>query len=453
MTRSLTEGPLRSTLLRFTLPFVAASLLQYLYGAADLIIVGQFADAAGMAAVNTGCQVMQTVTGLVLGLATGGTVLIGQYAGARHTQDVSRTIGTMFTFFTLLAVILTLVLTLSTDLVVELMHVPEAAVVPARQYFFLCACGTVFITGYNMVSAILRGLGDSKRPMIFVAVACVINILGDLLLVGVFRLGAAGAAIATVAAQGVSLVLSVLVLRARDFPFDFKPRSFRFWPGKTGKLVRLGGPVSLQNVLVELSFLLITASVNPLGLAQAASVGVTERIISFCMLAPIAFQSSISAMTAQNIGAGKPERARKALNCGLACSLVFGGAVLALLQLFPEAAAGLFTQDPQVIFHGALYIRSYSIDCVLVCFVFCLNGFFSGCGRTGFTMVNCLAATFLIRVPMVMLIAQIPGVTMFQLGLAAPAASVLQVILQLVYLRLGRWRTGSILAGGRRHDG
>lgn len=440
MPLALTQGPVRPTLLRFTLPFVAASLLQYLYGAADLMIVGRFADAAGIAAVNTGCQVMQTVTGLILGLATGGTVLIGQYTGARRPDDVEKTIGTMFSFFGLLALALTLILVFATNLVVSLMQVPAEAVLPARQYFFLCACGTVFISGYNMVSAILRGLGDSRRPMLFVAIACVTNILGDLLLVGVFGMGAAGAAIATVAAQGLSLLLSVRVLRRRDFPFDFRRESFRFWPGKTAKLVKLGGPVSLQNVLVELSFLLITASVNPLGLAQAASVGITERVISFCMLAPIAFQSSISAMAAQNIGAGRPDRAKSALGWGLLCSLAFGGAVLVLLQLFPAQAAGLFTPDPEVVRHGALYLKSYSIDCLLVCFVFCLNGFFSGCGRTGFTMVNCLAATFAVRVPMVMLISRLPGITMFHIGLAAPAASLLQIVIQLAYLKFGPWR-------------
>lgn len=443
--RALTEGPVKATLLRFTLPFVAASLLQFLYGAADLMIVGRFSDAAGMAAVNTGCQVMQTVTGLILGLSTGGTVLIGQYVGARHGEDVSKTIGTMFTFFTALAVLLTAVLTLCTNLVVTLMKVPQEAVLPARQYFFICACGTVFITGYNVVSGMLRGLGDSKRPMLFIAAACGLNILGDLLLVGYFQLGAAGAAIATVTAQGVSLLLSVLVLRSRDFPFDFRARSFRLWPGKTGKVIRLGGPVALQNVLVEVSFLLITASVNHLGLAQSAAVGVTERIISFCMLAPVAFQAAISAMTAQNIGAEQPERARAALQCGLTCSLAFGFVMLALLELFPAQAAGLFTPDQAVIFHGAQYIRSYGLDCVLVCFVFCLNGFFSGCGRTFFTMANCLCATFLVRVPVVMLISQLPGVTMFQLGLAAPAASLLQIAIQLVYLKSERWKGGSVV--------
>lgn len=441
---ALTQGNVKTTLLRFTLPFVLATLLQYLYGAADLMIVGKFADAAGMAAVNTGCQVMQTVTGLLLGLATGGTVLIGQYTGAGHGEDVEKTIGTMFTFFGVLAVGLTVVLCLSTNLVVSLMGVPEAAVGPARQYFFICACGTIFISGYNMVSAMLRGLGDSRRPMLFIAIACVVNVAGDLLLVAGLGMGAAGAAIATVAAQGISLLLSIFVLQKRDFPFDFRPGSFRFWPGKVGKLVKLGGPVSLQNVLVEASFLLITASVNPLGLGQSAAVGVTERIISFCMLAPVAFQSAISAMTAQNIGAGKPERAKQSLSCGLFYSLLFGGVVLLLLELFPDTAAGLFTQDPDVIYHGAQYLRSYGIDCVMVCFIFCLNGFFSGCGRTFFTLFNCLAATFLVRVPVVMAVCRLPGVTMFQIGLAAPAASLLQILIQLAYLKQGRWRKGLV---------
>lgn len=201
---------------------------------------------------------------------------------------------------------------LSTNAIVALMQVPAAAVVPARQYLFICACGLVFITGYNMVSGVLRGLGDSKRPMYFVLVACIINIVGDLLLVGVFGLGAAGAALATVAAQGVSLALALAVLRRRDFPFDFKRRSFRIQGDKAARILRLGLPVAVQNVLVTLSFLIITAIVNHMDvLAQSAAVGLVERITGFIMLFPIAFQSAISAMTAQNMGAGRPDRARR----------------------------------------------------------------------------------------------------------------------------------------------
>ena len=252
---SLTEGNVRRALSRFAIPFLGASLLQFLYGAVDLIVVGQFADQAGIAAVSTGSQVMQAVTNFIIGLSTGGTVLVGQYLGARRGEDVNRAIGTLFSLFALIAVVLAAAFALSTNAIVALMQVPAAAVAPARQYLFICACGLVFITGYNMVSGVLRGLGDSKRPMYFVLVACIINIVGDLLLVGVFGLGAAGAALATVAAQGVSLALALAVLRRRDFPFDFKRRSFRIQGDKAARILRLGLPVAVQNVLVTLVFL------------------------------------------------------------------------------------------------------------------------------------------------------------------------------------------------------
>lgn len=436
---TLTRGNLVSTLLRFTLPFMAASLLQFCYGAADLMIVGQFANTAGVSAVSTGSEVMQTVTNLVMGLATGGTVLIGQYLGAGRREDVKHTIGTMFTLFSALAVGLTVLCTLCTNQIVDAMHVPPEAVIPAQQYLSICSCGILFITGYNMVSAMLRGMGDSKRPMIFVAVSCILNILGDLLLVGVFHMGAGGAAIATVFSQAVSLLLSVGVLRKRNFPFDFKRESFRLHGDKASRLLRLGSPVALQNVLVSLSFLIITAIVNNLGLSQSAAVGTVERVIIFCMMAPSAFSAAIAAMAAQNMGAGLAKRAKGSLVYGIVFSLIFGIAMFTLLQFFAEGAISLFSNDAQVIRHGALYIRSYSIDCMLVSFVFCLNGFFSGCGRTTFTMANCLAATFLVRVPAVLFVSMIPGVTLFQIGLAAPAASALQIIIQLVYLKSGRW--------------
>lgn len=413
---SLTEGNVRRALSRFAIPFLGASLLQFLYGAVDLIVVGQFADQAGIAAVSTGSQVMQAVTNFIIGLSTGGTVLVGQYLGARRGEDVNRAIGTLFSLFALIAVVLAAAFALSTNAIVALMQVPAAAVGPARQYLFICACGLVFITGYNMVSGVLRGLGDSKRPMYFVLVACIINIVGDLLLVGVFGLGAAGAALATVAAQGVSLALALAVL------------------------LRLGLPVAVQNVLVTLSFLIITAIVNHMDvLAQSAAVGLVERITGFIMLFPIAFQSAISAMTAQNMGAGRPDRARQGLKYGILFCLAADIAMFVLVQLVPGLAMRLFTPDAEVIYHGVLYLRTYSIDCILVTFVFTLNGFYSGCGRTGFTLFNSLASTFLVRVPAVFFISLLPGVTLLHIGVAAPAASAIQVLLQLLYFRTGRW--------------
>ncbi len=441
---SLVSGNIKRTLLKFALPFLGASFLQFLYGAADLMIVGRFADAAGISAVSTGSQVMQAITSLVTGLATGGTVLIGQYVGARRREDVRASIGTMFSLFTLIAIVLTLISALCTNAVVALMRVPAEAVIPARQYLFLCSCGILFITGYNMVSAILRGLGDSRRPMYFILIATVVNIAGDLLLVGVFGMGAAGAAIATISAQALSLILSLLVLRRRDFPFDFKRASFRLHRGRCAKLVSLGAPVAVQNVLVTISFLIITAIVNAIGLNESAAVGVVERIITFAMLAPSAFMAALAAMTAQNMGAGRPDRAGLSLKYGILFCLLCEGAMFILLQLSPVLWMGLFSPDPAVIAHGALYLRTYSFDCITVSFVFCLNGFYSGCGRTGFTMVNNLVSTFAVRVPVVFFVSRIAGATLLHIGIGAPAASAVQIVIQLIYYRSGRWRDSDI---------
>lgn len=441
---NLLQGDVRTSLIRFALPFLGATLIQFLYGTIDMMVVGRFGDAAGVSAVATGSQVMQTITGFVTGLTTGGTVLIGQYIGAERREDVKRSIGTIFALFSALALAGTLVLTLCVNGMVELMRVPVQAVFPARQYIFTCSCGLIFITGYNAVCGILRGLGDSRRPMIFIAISCCVNIAGDLLLVGLFHLGALGAAIATIFAQGVSMTLALLFLFRGEYAGYFSLAMLRPHWLMAGRLLRLGFPIALQNSLTDLSFLIITAIVNDLGLDQSAALGVVERVIGLGILVPVAFMSAISAMTAQNIGAGKLERAATATKYGILYSLVFGVLSLAALQVFPRFFIRLFIDDGAVIEHGVLYLRSYSFDCLLVCLVFCLNGFFSGCGRTGFTMANCLIATFAMRVPVVWLMSRVPGVTLFQIGLASPFASVLQIVIQLGYLKWGRWRVSSI---------
>ena len=440
----LTQGSVRTALIRFALPFLGATLIQFLYGAVDLMIVGRFGDAAGVSAVATGSQLMQTLTGLISGFAAGGTVLIGQYTGARREDDIKATIGTMFALFAAAAAVATVVLTLATGAMVSAMRVPAEAVLPARQYIFTCCCGLLFITGYNVICGMLRGMGDSRRPMIFVAISCCVNIVGDLLLVGPLHMGALGAAIATVFAQAVSMCLALTVLFRGEYARFFTGRWFRVRRDKAAFLLRLGTPMAMQDFLVSLSFLLITAIVNGIGLDQSAAVGVVERIIGFGMLVPIAFMSAISAMTAQNIGAGRQDRAVSAMKYGLVYSLIFGVLMLAALQIFPQFAMGLFIDDPAVISHGALYLRTYSFDCLLVCVVFCFNGFFSGCGRTGFTLANSLISTFAVRVPVVWLMSRLAGVTLLQIGLAAPLASLLQIIMQLCYMKWGGWRKAVI---------
>lgn len=432
----LTSGSISKTLIRFALPFLGSSLLQFLYGVVDMIVVGQFSDAAGVTAVNNSSQIMQLVTSLICGIATGGTVLLGQYIGAKKYQEAGKTVGSMIYLFVGLAAVITALLLIFGNGIVTLLQVPAEAVTPARGYLRICGIGTAFIVGYNVVSSILRGIGDSKRPMYFIAISCLLNIVGDLILVGRFHLGAEGAAIATVAAQAVSFLCALITLcrSGLPFPVDRHPEA-----KKLTKVMQLGLPVAFQDMFATLSFIIITVVVNMIGLSQSAAVGVVERIIGFSMVIPVAFMSALAVFTAQNIGAEQQARAKSGLRISLLISLGLTLILFLIMQFFPELLMGIFTPDEQVIYHGALYLHTYSIDSLMVCFVFCLNGFFSGCGHTGFTMFNCLFSTFIVRVPLVILFANLANVTMLQIGIAAPVASAVQIVIQFIYYRSGRW--------------
>lgn len=441
---SLTEGNVVSTMLTFAVPFLLANLLQACYGAADLLIIGQFSDAANLSAVSTGSQIMQMVISIVSGLTTGGTVLIGRYTGAKEHKEVSETIGTMFTLFGIFAAVMTAAVILLMDPIVSVMQTPQEAYSATKQYVLICICGTLFIFGYNAISAILRGMGDSKNPLIFIAIACVLNIACDLILVGPFQMGAAGAAFATAGSQGVSMIIAILYLRRKKFIFDFKLKSFRIHRAKAKNLIKIGLPISLQESLVMLSFLFIIAIVNSMGVVASAAIGITQKIDTFTLLPPSAFSAAIAAMAAQNMGAGLPDRAKKCMHTGIWFSLAFGVLFFALMQLAPQAAMRVFTQDSGVILAGAGYLRSFSFDCILVCFVFCMNGFFNGCGHTTFTMFNNLLPTFLVRIPAAYLLSRIAGATLFEIGFAAPLASVVSVVFGFIYLKSGRWKQNSL---------
>lgn len=446
---SLLHEKVGPALLRFALPFLAASLLQQLYSTVDMMAVGRLsANAAiSLSAVSTGGQLTYAVTSLLIGLATGSTVLIGQYVGAGRRADISRTIGTMFPLFALIAIGVSVVMAALTAPLTALLQVPAEAVAEAEQYLFICAIGMIFVTGYNMVSGILRGLGDSKSPMILVAIACAFNIIGDIILVGPLQMGAAGAAIATVAAQGLSFLFSLVILRRRkDFPFDFKRSSFRLHRDQSKQLLKLGVPIAFQDFSIGISFLFITAFINRIGLNESACVGVVGRVSCIAMLVSTAFMSAIAAMSAQNIGAGQPKRARAAMLWGIGLSFVFSAVLFVLIQLFPGQILSAFTEEASVIEKGILYLRSNIIDALLVSFVFCMNGFFSGCGHTTFSMTNNLISTYGVRVLGTLLVSLIPGTNMFHIGLAAPAASAVQIVIQLFYLRSGRWRKNTVLS-------
>ena len=344
-------------------------------------MVGRFSDSTGVAAVATGGQIMQTITGISIGMTAGGTVLIGRYFGARQKQNIAHAVKTMLIVFGLLSLLLTGALILFLDPVCALMRVPPESLEAARQYLLVCACGILFIVGYNVASGILRGLGDSRTPLILIAISCVVNVSTDLVFVGALRMGAFGAAVSTVLAQMISLLLAVVHLAAKGMLRKYRRSApcFRLYAAKG--VLAAGLPIALQEGLVNLSFLIITAMVNSLGLIPSAAVGVVEKLIAFSMLPSTAFSAALSAMTAQHFGAGLMERARRCMRMAVCLSLSFGIACTLLAQKMSPALVGLFTDDGRVIEAGAAYLRSYSLDCVLVCFVFCMNAFLSGGGH------------------------------------------------------------------------
>ena len=426
---SLTEGKVAPTLVRFALPFMLSSLLQSLYGAADLFVVGQYAGAAAVSGVSIGSQILSTVTMLILSLSMGGTVLIGNCIGQKNHDGAATAIGTQASLFALFALVLTPLMVFGTDFAVALMQTPPEAVADTRDYVFVCSLGLPFIIGYNALSGIYRGLGDSRTPVYFVALSTVINIAADFALVGGLHMGATGAAIATIAAQGLSFLAALVWMWKKGFSFPFTRRHLRLDIHAAKRILKVGAPLALQSTSVHLSFLIITAIINTMGLIASAAVGVTEKIMAFAFLPPDAFAAAVAAMTAQNIGAGKPQRALQALKWSIAFSLLFGFAVCGFANLFPEALPAIFTNDGEVIRAAGLYMRTYSVDCILVAFVFSFNNYFSGCGNAVISMVHNIIATFAVRIPVTLLMSRLAGATLLHMGLAAPAASLLSILI------------------------
>jgi len=331
---NFTEGNIIGKLLRFAMPVLAALFLQAMYGAVDLLVVGQFSTSADVSAVSTGSQIMQLFTSLVSSFAMGTTVLLGQKIGEGRAEEGGRVIGASIFEFAVLGAAITLVLVFLATPICRIMNAPEEAFDATKSYVRICGAGTLVIIAYNLIGSVFRGIGDARTPLITVAIACVTNIVGDLLLVAVFHMGAAGAAIATVAAQLVSVILSLMIIRKTPLPFDFEKKYIKYESRLNRHVTRLGLPIALQDLLVGLSFLIIMAIVNRLGVVASAGVGVAEKVCAFIMLVPAAFMQSLSAFVAQNAGAGKLDRARKALYAGIGMGLVLGLA-MSYLSRFP----------------------------------------------------------------------------------------------------------------------
>lgn len=431
-TGNFTQGPILAPLLRFTLPILLALLLQAMYGAVDLMVVGRFGQPADVSAVSTGSQVMHTVTSLITGLSMGATVLLGQKLGEGRPEEGGRVLGSAIALFAAVAALLTGAMLWAAEPLSHLMRAPAEAFAQTVVYVRICSGGAAFIVAYNVLGAVFRGLGDSSTPLLTVTIACAVNIAGDLILVGPCGLGVAGAALATVLAQGVSVALSLLFITRRGLPFPFSRRDIGFDPQHTRRILRLGAPVALQDVLVSVSFLAIAAIVNTLGVIASAGVGVAEKLCGFIMLVPSSFGQSLSAFVAQNIGAGRGDRAKRAMLYGMGSSLCCG-VVLAWLSFFHgDLLAGLFARDAAVIAAAADYLRAYAIDTLLTAELFCFIGYFNGRGNTAFVMAQGIVGAFLVRIPVSLVMSRLEPVSLFRVGLATPCSTVVQIALFLV---------------------
>ena len=417
------------------LPVLGALILQAAYGAVDLLVVGRFGSTSGLSAVSTGSQLLNLVTFVVTQLAMGVTVLIARYIGEKREKDIGAVLGGAAVVFTILAAVLFVLLVGFARPIAVLMQAPEEAVSLTTSYVRICGCGILFIVAYNLLSAVFRGLGDSRSPLLFVLVACLVNVAGDLILVAGLHLDAAGAAIATVLAQAVSVVCALVILFRKNLPFTITKRDVRL-NEQCGRFLSIGLPLALQEFLTQLSFLALCAFVNRLGLAASSGYGVASKIVNFVMLVPSALMQSMASFVAQNIGAGLETRARRALLYGVLSSLMAGLLMGWAAFFHGDVLAGIFADDPAVIAAAWEYLKAYAIDCLLTSFLFCFVGFFNGCGQTLFVMAQGMVGALGVRLPVALLVSRAADSSLFHLGLATPASTVVQIFLcGIWYLR------------------
>lgn len=425
------------------LPVLGALILQAAYGAVDLLVVGRFGSTEGLSAVSTGSQVLNLVTFVVTQLAMGVTVLIARYLGEKREKQIGSVLGGAVVVFTVLSAALFLLLVCLPRQISVLMQAPTQAVELTSSYVRICGGGIVFIVAYNLLSAIFRGLGDSRSPLMFVLVACVVNIVGDLLLVAVFGMDASGAAIATVLAQAVSVVFAVVILLKKKLPFSISKADFRF-NAECKKFLKIGLPLALQEFLTQLSFLALCAFVNRLGLTASSGYGVASKIVNFAMLVPSALMQSMASFVSQNVGAGNQKRAKKAMLTGIGVGLAFGCAVFALVFTKGDALASLFSSDAEVVRKGFEYLRGFAPETIVTAVLFSMVGYFNGNNKTLWVMIQGIVQTLLVRLPLSYFMSIQPDASLTSIGLAAPTSTVVGIILNIAfYIFLNRKKSVS----------
>lgn len=432
MNNDFTTGSILKKMVLFMVPILGSLILQAMYGAVDLMVVGRFGTTSGLSGISTGSNIMNFATFVVSGFAMAVTVLISRYIGMSRKDSLSELIGATIVLFSTIAVFCTFGLIFFARPLATLMQAPAEAMDLTVTYVRICGAGFLLITAYNTISAVFRGLGDSKSPLLFVFIACVVNIFGDLLFVAVFHMNVAGAALATVMAQGVSVLLSFRIMKLQSLPFRLERKNIS-WNGEVKKILNVGFPIALQEFLTQMSFLALCAFVNTLGLAASGGYGVASKVQSFVMLIPSALMQSMASFVSQNVGARKEKRAFRSMLTGMAVGGSVGIAVFFCVIFFGDRMAACFTADPQVIAKAFDYLRGFALEAIVTAVLFSFMGYYNGHSRTFWVMIQGLAQTFLVRLPMAYFMSVQPDASLTNIGLAAPCATIFGIILNIVY--------------------
>lgn len=427
-----TQGSILKKLVLFMMPVLGALILQAAYGAVDLLVVGRFGSTSGLSAVSTGSQVLNLVTFVVVQFSMGITVLIARYLGEKRPEQIGSVIGGAVVVFTLISVGLFIIMVCFAHPISVLMQAPEEAVALTTSYVRICGGGIFFIVAYNLLSAIFRGLGDSKSPLLFVFVACIVNVIGDLVLVAGFHMDAAGAAIATVSAQALSVVFAVVLLLKKNLPFAIMRKDFCLNP-QCQKFLKIGLPLALQECLTQLSFLALCAFVNRLGLEASSGYGVACKIVNFAMLVPSALMQSMASFVSQNVGAGKMHRAKRSMFTGIGVGLSVGCLVFTLVMLKGDLLSGFFSTDVPVIQNAYAYLKGFAPETLVTAVMFSMVGYFNGNNKTVWVMTQGLIQTLLVRLPLAYFMSIQPHASLTNIGLAAPASTTVGIILNIGY--------------------
>ncbi len=422
-----TQGSILSKLIKFMLPVLGALILQAMYGAVDMLVVGRFGSNAGISAISTGSNVINLVTFIITSLTMGVTVLISRYLGEKKESRVGGVIGGAVTFFALTAAALMIILFFGAPLFTKWLNAPSDALNLTITYIRICGLGIIFVIAYNVISGIFRGLGNSKLPLIFVFIACIVNIIGDLFFVIVCNMDVAGAALATILAQAVSVVLSLIIIKRQQLPFSFKKSDIGF-NSEISHFLKLGIPIAVQEFLTQISFLILCAIINNLGLEASSGYGIAQKVVSFVMLVPSSLMQSMSAFVGQNVGAGKESRARKAMYTGMGIGVFIGIFVFSISFFRGDIPASLFSENADYIKNAADYLKGFSSEAILTCIVFSYIGYFNGHGKTLPVMIQGITASFLCRVPLSYLFSLKEGADLVDIGIAVPLTSVYGIV-------------------------